>query len=303
MEDLQKKHRQELKDLQARILQKKKSATKKTRRGVNDECATLERQLKERQYLQISQAENESVQAVISSATDAEQAETDTYKEAVLSQDHSSQPGECPPTVPLAEQPKKLNRQKARLARRAAEQEAHMNQAAKEAESLPNLREQERYAMQTRFVVLNLQEKEIRSDGHCLYAAVADQLISHAIDLRIRDGNDSKEYHSNVIPDYKIIRQVAASYIASNPDDYLPFLEQPLEEYVKIIRETGEWGGHLELAALSKAYGVLINVLQSDGRVEKIGDGIDNPDKHLWLAYYRHVYALGEHYNSLHPVG
>ena len=54
MEELQKKHRQEQKDLQPRITQKKKSAIKKSRRGVNDECAELEQQLKERQQDEVA---------------------------------------------------------------------------------------------------------------------------------------------------------------------------------------------------------------------------------------------------------
>ena len=54
LEEAQARHRKENKDLQGRITQKKKQATKKTRKGVNDECAELERQLKEAQAAELA---------------------------------------------------------------------------------------------------------------------------------------------------------------------------------------------------------------------------------------------------------
>ncbi|KAK4956896.1 hypothetical protein LTR28_005866, partial [Elasticomyces elasticus] len=54
MEELQAKHRREARDLQSKITQKKKSATKKTRKGVNDECDTLEQELRVRQEQEIA---------------------------------------------------------------------------------------------------------------------------------------------------------------------------------------------------------------------------------------------------------
>ena len=87
--------------------------------------------------------------------------------------------------------------------------------------------------------------------------------------------------------------------MAANPDNFVPFLENSLDEYVQTIRNTGEWGGHLELLALARAYERNINVLQGTGKVETIECGSGNDNEPLWLAYYRHSYGLGEHYNSL----
>lgn len=105
--------------------------------------------------------------------------------------------------------------------------------------------------------------------------------------------------HNSLATGYKTTRQVAAAYIAQNPDDFMPFLEKPFDQYVKTIRETGEWGGHLEILALAKAYQVDINVLYGDGKIDKIECGSGSPAASLWLAYYRHSFGLGEHYNSL----
>ena len=98
---------------------------------------------------------------------------------------------------------------------------------------------------------------------------------------------------------YKATREVAASYIAANGEDFTPFLEEPLDRYVQTIRQTGEWGGHIELLALARAYGRDINVLHSDGKIDTIQCGSSTEVDPLWLSYYRHNFGLGEHYNSL----
>ncbi len=299
MEELQKKHRQGQKDLQSRITQKKKSATKKTRKGVNDECANLERQLKEQQELELL-ALYGGPGSEVAKSEDGRIGNPEENIPAVRHVDDLTKPSHSPPLAVIPEQTKRPNRQKARLARRAAEQEAATAQAAKEASALPNLREEERRAMRTAFTSRGLEEKEIRSDGHCLYAAIADQLVDSDIGLKPRidiDVVDINHKPSNL--GYKVTRQVAADYISKNPDDFVPFLEEPLEEYIKRVRDAGEWGGHLELLALARAYIVNINVLQGDGKVETIECGSEKTENSLWLAYYRHNFGLGEHYNSL----
>lgn len=299
MEEVQKRHRQEQKDLQNRVTQKKKSATKKTRKGINDECAELERKLREKQQSEIAAMsdfnnpvglEDDNGKDVSSDDQDPQGASADkTMKSSPLSLPVPGSNGLI----------KKPNRQKARLARRAAEHEIAAEQASKEAASLPDLRDQERKSMRDAFVSRGLQEYEIRSDGHCLYAAIADQLQS--TDLSQKQNVESSS-DTPLSGGYKITRQVAADYIYKHQDDFEPFLEEPLDQYVKTIRDTGEWGGHLEILALARAYEVDINVLQGNGKVEKIECGLNGDHAELWLAYYRHSFGLGEHYNSLRKV-
>ncbi|MCJ1261878.1 hypothetical protein MMC22_001747 [Lobaria immixta] len=298
MEALQMKHRQEQKDLQCRITQKRKSATKKTRKGVNDECEALERQLKDKHDLELSKLQGGP--DLKTNVPDLNLSSDEPNPEKSL-EDSMSSISLSAALVTSFEQTKKPNRQKARLARRAAEKEAAATQAAEEAAELPNRRNQEREAMREAYTLRDLEEKDIRPDGHCLYAAIADQLTDAKIDLtpNIEIGFTSQNDQS-AEAGYKVVRKAAASYILGHPDDFVSFLEQPLEEYITSIRDTAEWGGHLELMALAQAYGVNINVLQGDGKVEKIECGKETSDsKQLWLAYYRHSFGLGEHYNSL----
>ncbi|KAI4209175.1 MAG: hypothetical protein LQ351_007850 [Letrouitia transgressa] len=303
MEELLQKHRQEQRDLQSRITQKKKSATKKTRKGVNDECAELERQLLKRQKsdLAVLTGDSSRDESIVGNGNSSN-AEDDATSRGATEVDEQLKTLSISASTPSQEATtKKPNRQKARLARRAAEQQAAAENAAQEAKNLPDLREQERVAMRREYTSRGLKEREIRSDGHCLYAAVADQLIlcGLSVDLGIesnRAGGISEETVA-----YKVTRKVTANYITHHKDDFLPFLEEPLDKYVQKIRETGEWGGHLELMALARAYIVDINILQSNGKVEKIECGATKPKQSLWLSYYHHNFGLGEHYNSL-PV-
>ncbi|KAI2625069.1 cysteine proteinase [Hypoxylon sp. NC1633] len=325
LETIQARHRKEQRDLQSRITNKKKNATKKTRKGVNDECAELERQLKERQAQEIAalnggtsdiegapevaegreeeDTQDEQVNGKI--PADATNGIAQRLKETMLSSSSSSlqppQPSEQDEPESQTQQlgPKKRNRQKERLARRAAEQEAAAAAAEQEAANMTNHRKIEKTYLLNEFKANNLVEKEIRPDGHCLFSAVADQLQAGGIPLAAGPASQ---------PPYRIVRKAATDYMLAHADDFAPFLEEPLLTYVPKIRDTAEWGGQLELMALANAYGVEIKVLQ-DGRTETIEPAADTGSqgkggrKRIWLAYYRHGYGLGEHYNSLRRAG
>lgn len=284
-------------------MQKKKSAIKKTRKWINDECAELETQLKERQHAETAASSShekpyEGSNEILTVNGDDEPTTLENPEDISESMNAMS----VSSTAVTNGHGKKPNRQKARLARRAAEQEAAAEEAAKEAAHLPNRREKEGNAMLEAYTSRGLREHEIRSDGHCLYAAIADQLENSEVGLKPKihvNNADDQAHLKPVIAGYKVTRQVAAAYISQNPEEFSPFLEEPIDQYVKTIRDTGEWGGHLELLALAKAYEININVLRGDGNVEKIECGIDNEPKTLWLAYYHHSFGLGAHYNSL----
>ncbi|GAB7358623.1 hypothetical protein MBLNU230_g3853t1 [Neophaeotheca triangularis] len=315
MEELQARHKKEQKDLQGKITQKKKQANKKTRKGVNDECDRLEAELKERQAAELAELNGDAT------ATTAEDPPEDALDGLNLNRDDddntldqpngptnpSPQPSEpTNSTNPAQSQPttKKPNRQKARLARRQAEQEDAAAQAAAEAKNLPDLKTQERERMLAYMKERGLVEKEIRADGHCLYSAFADQLEQRRIplmkELEALGGGGNGEDGSGKEA-YKVVRAKAAEYIEQHGEDFEPFLEEGLSEYVRKIRDTGEWGGQLELLALAKSFGVDINVLQDFGRIEKI-EGVEDKSeegREVWLGYYKHGFGLGEHYNSL----
>ncbi|KAF5019068.1 hypothetical protein F66182_8933 [Fusarium sp. NRRL 66182] len=290
LEEVQTRHRRELKDLQGRITGKKKNATKKTRKGVNDECEEMERRLREKQAAEIVSLnpgeKNADQDGEDDAAPGAEEQQPEENKLV-------AEPGNLGLSEAAEQQQtgKKRNRQKERLARRAAEQEAAAQRAEEEASNMTNYRAKESEYMKSTFEKHGLVEKDIAPDGHCLFSAVADQLGQNDIPLGSND--DQKE------PAYKTVRRVASNYMLEHGDDFAPFLEEDLEGYARKMRDTAEWGGQLELMALARQYKAEIRVVQ-DGRLERIGEeeGAES-GKTLWLAYYRHGYGLGEHYNSL----
>ncbi|KAI1500816.1 hypothetical protein F5X99DRAFT_418991 [Biscogniauxia marginata] len=360
LEDMQSRHRKEQRDLQSRVTNKKKNATKKNRKGINDECAQLERQLKERQEQELATLKGE-VNTTATEGNDEPGIEnkdgststtnivTEKLRETSISFDlpisSSTEPvskEEQQQTTQGQGQGKKRNRQKERMARRAAEQEAAAAAAEEEASHMTDHRTRERTYLEREFRARGLVEREIRPDGHCLFSAVADQLEQQ--DVPLHPGRSTKtntddeaaggkeeveevvvvEKKNDTPPPYRIVRGVATDYMWAHPDDFAPFLgddeeEGGLESYIKKIRDTAAWGGQMELLALANAYGVEIKVIQ-DGRTETIepssssGGGSEVKDegeeeggsrkegrrrRTIWLAYYRHGYGLGEHYNSL----
>jgi OTU domain-containing protein 6 len=303
LEALQARHRKEQRDLVSRVTQKKKQASKKTRKGVNDECETLERELKERQEAELAALNGEVVEDQAEDEEEAQEDEKAANEVAnlqIIDQTVQSQEGNTvgdDEDASAGARKKKPNRAKARLARRAAEQDAAIREAEIEAANAPNPREIERKRMDEQLEKQKLVLYEIRADGHCLYAAVADQLQTRELDLKpeIKVRIESKKSEA-----YKGVRHAAADWIEGHGDDFAGFMEDPLPEHVRKIRETGEWGGHLELLALARTYGLRICVLHSDGRVDKIEPEGDTADlEEIWLGYYKHSHGLGEHYNSL----
>ena len=301
MEELQARHRKEQRDLQSRITQKKKQASKKTRKAVNDECDRLEAELTDKQADEVAASNGEATNGEppceqlddLTLRVDGEDdAPTNAAQQTASDPKATGVNAVTPDEAIVPSQVKKPNRQKERLARRKAEQEEAVRQAAEEAKNLPDKKQQERERMLLYMKERGLCEKEIRADGHCLYSAVADQL--EQIGVPLGSALDEKPTVA-----YKTTREAAASYIEQHQDDFVPFVEEPLPEYLHRIRDTGEWGGQLELLALANSYDVTINVLQDFGRVEKIEPEAPVEGKNIWLGYYKHGFGLGEHYNSL----
>lgn len=317
LEQMQARHRKEQRDLVSRITNKKKNATKKTRKGVNDECAQMELNLKTRQEEELRKLQGgggedneEEPEAEQNSQEPTTVNDVTEQLQKTTVSDESSKTSTPPPVEQSSEGGggKKRNRQKERLARRQAEVEAAAAAAEKEASNMVDHRGIEKAYMSREFKAHSLEEKDIEPDGHCLFSAVADQLAVHGLSVngplsKSKNGTQTQDK----LPPYRIVRHAAVDYMERHADDFAPFLEEPFDSYVAKIRDTAEWGGQLELTALANAYNVEIRVVQ-DGRTEVIQPnavaiGESNGDKEelkvLWLAYYRHGYGLGEHYNSL----
>lgn len=148
-------------------------------------------------------------------------------------------------------------------------------------------------------VLEKLQKSKLRifpipSDGDCLYKAVAHQL-------------ESTRQKSLSVDE---LRKNVAEYIREHKDVFLPFMSNPetcdmlteaeFEDYCNKITSTKVWGGQLEIKALSNSLKCPINVVQATGP-DSIQQGDEFPGPPLVISYHRHMYSLGEHYNSTCP--
>lgn len=117
-----------------------------------------------------------------------------------------------------ADQPRPSKGQKFRekRAQQAAEREQRIQE---EKSTLVDPRVVEDQQLNKKLAPLGFGLKEIKPDGHCLYRAVGDQLTLHPDTCPILS--------------YQQLRELAASYMRSHAEDFLPFIGGDLEKEIE----------------------------------------------------------------------
>ncbi|KAJ3285971.1 OTU domain-containing protein 6B [Borealophlyctis nickersoniae] len=261
----------------------KGAADKKKKKEMQEQIALMEREMNQRHEKELELAEQqEKPSEVVENSTENEI--TDAVDDLTLTDSPASGLGK-----------KKPNKQKLRKERKAAQFEEMRKQAEEEAANTVNYKERESEAIAQLLEPMSLKIKQIPPDGHCLYNAVAHQVTLH---------------DEGPVKSYKELRHAAAEFMRNHPDDFMPFLvndqgdgytPDEYKEYCDRVENTALWGGQLEIQALSRALNRPIHVVQMGSPLLKIGE--DLPAKPLIVSYHKHAYGLGEHYNSLIPVG
>ncbi|CCI45421.1 unnamed protein product [Albugo candida] len=134
-------------------------------------------------------------------------------------------------------------------------------------------REIEIEQIQRKLIPLNLDIREIPSDGNCLYQALSDQ---------INQANTT----------FQDLRKLASEYIRANPDNFIPFIafdssnpeksnSERFEEYCEKIVNSSEWGGQLELRALSCSLQKKIEIFTGESDVIVIGNEFEGSSLRL----------------------
>eukprot|EP01060_Flectonema_neradi_P029982 TRINITY_DN4262_c0_g1_i1.p1 TRINITY_DN4262_c0_g1~~TRINITY_DN4262_c0_g1_i1.p1 ORF type:complete len:198 (+),score=29.93 TRINITY_DN4262_c0_g1_i1:106-699(+) len=144
------------------------------------------------------------------------------------------------------------------------------------------LKDEEEKKMNARMSKAGRTIYEVPSDGNCLFYAISHQL----------ECTDRKEVSAGAL------RKMCANYLRSNPDFFVPFLEESIDfsDYCNKIADTLQWGGPHEIRSLSQVLQVPITVIQAEGNNQHFGESF--PDPPLVLSYHRHQHVLSEHYNS-----
>lgn len=120
------------------------------------------------------------------------------------------------------------------------------------------------------------------ADGHCLYRAVA----------------------AHIGKDYSDVRTLCASALQKHEEDFSAFAEYndtvpDFSAYVEQVRSSAEWGGHLELRALSSALKKQVHVYSAQSQTALVIGEEESDNDPIRLSYHLHYYALGEHYNQV----
>jgi hypothetical protein len=119
---------------------------------------------------------------------------------------------------------------------------------------------------------------EMEADGNCLFRSLHDQLVG-------------------VVPglDYRTLRATLLDYVEREAAFYASFVEddETIDEYIARMREDGSWGGHIELHACARRYGVNVCVSQSNSPRWCIKEW---PEDVMMLHI---TYHDGNHYNSV----
>eukprot|EP01083_Nonionella_stella_P090909 254084_1 len=195
--------------------------------------------------------------------------------------------------------PPKQTRAQRRKQKRLQQEEETRQRIQEEAEKQVDFRAVENETFSKILTPLGLRIKPISADGHCLFNSLVDQLVFNGVSME-------KE------PTALSLRQSAADYMRSRPDDFLPFLTDAegdiltpdafVEYCSKLVDgEPIVWGGQLEIKALACSLGHQICVYSATSPPLFMGDSVESPEI-LNISFHQHIYSLGDHYNSLVPT-
>lgn len=286
-EELLQKHRQEKKDLQAKIQSMKKSipkGDKKKKKEITEAITSLEVELEERHKSELGHLKSDSI---------VEESDNNESKDEESMCDDSevaNNVDESQLNVRVSRAQKRRNKKE----NEAREREKRIAEQTEKNKDGP--RATELNTIKQVLKSMNLKLHNIPADGNCLYLAVNHQL----------------QVSGRVTQSVNELRKITADFMRKNKDDFLPFMcnefdesevvsEEQFESYCKDVALTKLWGGQLELKALSNIFKCPIKVIQAAGPPTLQGESFKGPE--LILTYHRHLYRLGEHYNSTVRIG
>ncbi|CAH0479684.1 unnamed protein product [Peronospora belbahrii] len=278
------RHKLELRTLQADVktFQKKAKKDRMSKKEIDIQVENMEKAVKERHDQELKAFETKTSVSEISTMQS-----DDNANEAV---------GMTKQTKAQAKAHRKREARK--------EQEAERRKRIEEAnKTIVSERQIEADLILAQLARYGLKIKDIPSDGHCMYHAVADQIKQKS--LLVADEMAGFQY----------LRKLTSEYMLAHPDDFLPFMaldksvdgaDDAFTSYCDRVATTAEWGGQLELRALACALRTPIEVFSAERDVlvmgdEFVGDGDENMPM-LQLTYHLHYYTLGEHFNSVTPL-
>lgn len=106
---------------------------------------------------------------------------------------------------------------------------------------------------------MGLYAANTTGDGNCLFRALSDQLYGHPA------------RHAQ-------LRQETCDHLAASPDKFAGFVDdKPFDQYIRLMRENGTYGGHVELHAFAQMKQKQIKIVQP-GLVYVVEGDDDSPE-------------------------
>jgi len=269
-DEILQRHRNEKKDMQCKIQSMKKSVAKgdrKKKKEVAEQTAVIESKLKQKHLEELNQFIKE----------DGDSSLILNLQEVTI--DDSN--------IKISRAEKRRSKKITQMKERQLLIEEH------DIKNIGGTRHVETQTLVKKLKNLGLVIFDIPSDGNCLYSAIVHQL---------------KEVCGKTftVPE---IRLKTSEFLKCNKDDFIPYLSHPdtgemltdqqFEDYCYQVANSVQWGGEIELRALSHVFSTPIKVIQAEGSDITIGIEYTNSNKSLILVFHRHMYGLGEHYNSV----
>lgn len=284
-ETLAARHRKEKKELQAKIQSLKKAKVdKKKKKELQDEIVKLEADLEARHAEELNR-----LNALKISTSKGEEGHGEEVAAAPEVKDGGGDGEE-------EEDSKPVKMSKAQRRREKKSQEDKERQAQIKAEEAANRNSSPRVLEDRKIAELlaarGLASFPVAADGDCLYNAIKHQLQSR-LGVYEYETSDLREMAADYIEDNK---ESIICYM-TNPDTGDMLGEDEFRKYCHQVRNTKSWGGEIEVKALSSGLKCPIEIIQASGTSPVHGEGED-PARKLVLTYHRHMYRLGEHYNS-----
>ncbi|XP_052895962.1 deubiquitinase OTUD6B [Anopheles moucheti] len=279
-EEVMARHRKEKKELQCKIQSMKKlKVDKKKKKEIQEEIANLEQEIEQRHADELNRLN-------LSDAPEPSANQPDSNEEA--NEEPNDDNGKEEPRL------SKAQRRRDKKAQDNRERDALIKEEqAQLLKSSPRILENNR--INEILIKRSMLAHSVPADGDCLYNAINHQLSQLGIG-------------SYSVPE---LRRMAADYIEANRDTMLCYMSHPdtgdmlspeeFDKYCHQVRATKAWGGEIEIKALSTSLKCPIEVIQAVGPATVHGED-EGAHRKLVLTYHRHMYRLGEHYNSTKPM-
>lgn len=278
-EAVEARHRAERKELQDKVMQLKNSVSKgdkKKKKEINAEITKLEGDMNERHSAEL-------MDLMLNAISIGETEDVLEEEEEETREDNKSEPEVKELRVSKAQKrrDKKVEKAKQRVADIEAQDEANLEGA----------RHLEQERITGLLAARGLVGREVPSDGDCMFAAVAHQLGEEGAGTTVA-----------------ALRRGTAEELRRGRDAYWPFLSNPrtgemlsdgeYSAYCTAMADTPAWGGQVELRALATLLNRPLAVIQAEGQ-EEVVVGEEEQGAPITLSYHRHIFGLGEHYNSV----